>query len=358
MSTVDEAQKTVEATSSSDGANGAGDGVITTAGTPDKQSRWTRKRLLIAAALVGVLFALIGAVFIWYLITHKPISSLPGLTDNATPHYRYSVYGVNQPLGVAVNSDGSRIYATQSGGTQKALVFDGDGKQIQVLAPPATTGANHLPVYVALDPNTGEAYVSDRLAGAIYVYSATGKYERTFKHVGVTGVWAPLGMTFDSKGQLYVTQAFASTKSIYVFSTSGNLVRTITTATAMSFPNGVAVDAKGNIVVTDGNNGRALFLSAAGKEVSQVHAGLARGDLGLPRGVAFDSEGHVLIVDATDQGVRVYGFAGETVTYIGTFGDQGIGDGLFQYPNGIAADTRAHVYVTDRVNNRIQVWSY
>ncbi len=358
MSTVDEATVAVETDQSGAGSSGGEVGAPIPTAAADKQSRWTRKRLLIAAGLVGALFVLIGAVFVWYLITHKPISSLPGLTDNATPHYAYSIYGVNQPLGVAVNSDGSRIYVTQSGGTQKALAFDGDGKQIQVLTPPASTGANHLPVYVALDPNTGEAYVSDRLAGAIYVYSASGQYEHTFKHVGVTGVWAPLGMTFDSKGQLYVTEAFASTKSIYVFSTSGNLVRTITTSTAMSFPNGVAVDGKGNVVVTDGNNGRALFLDATGKEVSQVHAGLAKGDLGLPRGVAFDSQGHVLIVDATDQGVRVYGFSGQSVSYIGTFGDQGIGDGLFQYPNGVAADTRAHVYVTDRVNNRVQVWSY
>jgi len=110
--------------------------------------------------------------------------------------------------------------------------------------------------------------------------------------------------------------------------------------------------------VTDGNNGRALFLDRTGKLITEINSGMSKADLGLPRGTTFDSQGHLLIVDTTDQGVRTYKFNGAQVSFVGTFGDQGIGDGLFQYPNGVAADSRAHVYVTDRVNNRVQVWSY
>ena len=325
---------------------------------PDKGRFWTRKRLLIAAiALLGAIL-LVVALFIWYLITHKPITALPGLTSDVTPHYSYSLYGTTEPLGVAVTPDGNRVYATESGGQHRTLMFDSNGHQLAVLVPPATTGPNHIPVYPAIDPKTGEVYVSDRMTGAIYVYSPTGTYERTLGHVGVDGVWLPLGLTFDASEQLYVTEASASTQRIFVLDTSGTLVRTITTPTKMSFPNGIAIGPNGTIVVTDGNNGRALFLDRSGKLITEINSGMSKADLGLPRGTTFDSQGHLLIVDTTDQGVRTYKFNGSAVTFVGTFGDQGVSDGLFQYPNGIAADARAHVYVTDRVNNRVQVWSY
>jgi hypothetical protein len=45
------------------------------------------------------------------------------------------------------------------------------------------------------------------------------------------------------------------------------------------------------------------------------------------------------------------------MSFIGTFGDEGIADGQFEYPNGIATDSRSTIYVTDRENGRVQVWS-
>jgi sugar lactone lactonase YvrE len=44
--------------------------------------------------------------------------------------------------------------------------------------------------------------------------------------------------------------------------------------------------------------------------------------------------------------------------YLGSFGQEGLRDGNFEFPNGIAVDNRGRVYVTDRENNRVQVWSY
>jgi len=190
------------------------------------------------------------------------------------------------------------------------------------------------------------------------VFSGAGSYERVLPHNGVTGAYAPLGLAFDKAEHLYVTEAFATTKRILVLSTAGNLLRTITTPEAMSFPNGIAIDVSGRLVVTDGDNGRAIFFDQSGKLTNEVKSGMGAGDLGLPRGAAFDSQGHLIVVDTTDQSARVYKYDGKSVSFIGSIGDEGTGDGLFEYPNGAAADGRAHVYITDRVNNRVQVWSY
>ncbi len=321
-----------------------------------------RKRQLMALTAILVLVALVAAIFAWYLITRKPISALPLLAQESMPHYSYSIYGVNQPLGVAVTPDGERIYVTQSDGDRTVLAFDHDGQLTATLTPPTSTGPSHVPVYVAINPTSGDVYVSDRVTAAIYVYNADGVYQRAVKPAAAVGRWAPLGLAFDAAGQLYVTDVGGTTHRILVLDQSGALVRTLKpTDMAMSFPNGIAIDSNGMALVADSNNGRALAFSTTGDVVASVNRGIGEGDLGLPRGVATDDSGRFYVVDTTNQSVHVYrlGEVGSnTVTFVGAFGDEGVADGLFAYPNGIAADTRSNVYITDRENGRVQVWSY
>jgi DNA-binding beta-propeller fold protein YncE len=149
--------------------------------------------------------------------------------------------------------------------------------------------------------------------------------------------------------------------SIHEFDAEGALVRTIGKAGQFNFPNGIAIDAAGNLYVTDSNNGRLVVLDPSGQERAVVRRGAGVGDLGLPRGAAIDDSGRVYVVDTTDHDVQVYHLIGtESVppAYIGQFGMLGTDDGAFQYPNGVAVDDRARVYVTDWRNNRVQVWTY
>jgi tripartite motif-containing protein 71 len=318
-----------------------------------------RRLFVVLGSTIAAAFVLIAAIFVWYLLTHKPITALPGLTEDAVPHYGYSIYGATAPLGVAVSADGSDIYVTESGGAMRILKFDRDGHLVKTLALPSSTGPTHTPLYPAINPVNQHVFVADRLTAKIFEFDADGKYVGAFVANGVSGQFLPLGLAFDPAGRLYVSQAMSKTTSILKFDAkTGTLLQTITSPDPMSFPNGLAIISGGAVVVTDSNNGRALVFDANGHLVTQISSGSAPADLGLPRGVAIDSQGHLDIVDATNQGVRVYKLAGSTVTFVGSLGDQGIGDGLFEYPNGAAADQRAHLYVTDRGNNRVEVWSY
>jgi DNA-binding beta-propeller fold protein YncE len=229
------------------------------------------------------------------------------------------------------------------------------------MAPPAATGTDHAPVYLAIDPLTSEVYVSDRLAGAIYIYDRDGAYKRTFTLAAPRPGWQPLGLAFDSSGNLYVTDLSGPLQKVLVIDRTAAVVRTLGDTEKLSFPNGVAVDGAGNVYVTDSNNGRLLVFGADGQVRAQVGRGSGQGNLGLPRGLGVDSSGRVFVADSTGQGVFVYRAPAGTesrLDFLGFIGGEGVSDGLFEYPNSIGIDARGRVYVADTFNDRVQVWSY
>lgn len=320
-----------------------------------------RRRKLIALAVLLVILAAFGIVAGWYATTRKPLTDLPGLTPK--PRYLFSIYGVTHPLGVAVTPAGDRIYVTESDGERVVRVYNRTGAPIGTLEPPASTGTWHVPVYVAINPTNEEVYVSDRATAAIYVYDDAGGYLRAFEPRGDLGDgWAPLGLAFDAKGQLYVTDVRGSKEHrVLVFGADGSVQRALGATERLSFPNGVVVDPRGNITVSDSNNGQVLVFNPDGQVTAKIARGVGEGDLGLPRGTAIDDRGRLYVVDTSNHVIRIYR-AGEgnaaPPTFIESFGEEGTLDGLFEYPNGIATDARSRIYITDRENNRVQVWSY
>ena len=315
-------------------------------------------------AALTVLLLLLAALFAWYLLNRKPLSELPGLSTTTLPHYEFSIYGTTHPLGVAANASGDRIYVAESDGKRLVHVYDAKGQPTGILQPPSTTGKNHKPIYVAINPTTQDVYVSDRLTASIYVYDAKGAFLRTFAPKGdLGGKWAPLGLTFGPDGSLYVTDVRGvdnKTHRVLAFAPDGTLARSIGRPGELNYPNGIVVDSNGNINVTDSNNGRMVVFGEYGKLLATISQGVGEGDLGLPRGIAVDDSKRLFIADTTDHMVRVYTIdaAKAIPTYVGSFGGEGSLDGTFEYPNGVATDTRAHIYVTDRENNRVQVWGY
>lgn len=323
-----------------------------------------RRRTLTLLGVVVALIALIAGLFTWYLSTGKPLSELPGLHRNRLPHYLFSVYGVDQPLGVAVSPDGERVYVTETGGKRAVHVYDRSGKQLALLQPPGGASSAHVPVYVAIDPVSNDVYVSDRMTATVYVYGANNRFLHTFTpHGDLGGAWAPLGLAFDKDGRLYVTDVRpAGGHRVLLFDRGGNLIRSIVPPTGnFLYPNGVVVDARGNLEVADSNNSRVLIFDRNGTSIGRVTGGGGDNAMGLPRGTTVDDQSRLYIVDAANHLVWVYQLPDSgkaAVKFIGSFGTEGTVDGAFEFPNGVAADSRARIYVTDRENNRVQVWSY
>jgi DNA-binding beta-propeller fold protein YncE len=322
------------------------------------EDRRRRRKILILLLLLGSLLVLLG-IAIWYLLFRQPLP-LPIIPPPSVPSYSTSIYGAADPSGVAVSPAGDRIYVAETGGDKVVRIFDAGGNELGVLQPPAESGAEHVPVYLAVDPTNADVYVSDRPAGAVYVYDRDGTFKSEFRPAVAIEGWQPLGLTFDADGNLYVTDLAAPAR-VLKFDATGKLLLTFGDGEGMNFPNGVAVDADGLIYVTDSNNGRLLVFGTDGVLLSKIGRGAGAGNLGLPRGIAIDGQGRAFVVDSSGQGVLVYralASGQEQPEHLGFFGGHGVADGQFAFPMGVAVDTHGRVYVADTANGRIQVWSY
>jgi sugar lactone lactonase YvrE len=128
-----------------------------------------------------------------------------------------------------------------------------------------------------------------------------------------------------------------------------------------SYPNATVGDALGRLYVADSNNGRLVVFGRTGEQIGVIRRGPGAGDLGMPRGLTIDDQGRLYVVDNTDHSIKVYQTSADPVAlpeFLGSFGEPGIGDGMFRFPNAVAADTRGRLYVADWNNDRVQVWTY
>lgn len=318
--------------------------------------RRQRRRILLLVVLLLLLIGVSG-LWVYYLRTRKPLPAVlppaPAVARAFRPHFLFSIYGVQAPVGVAVTPRGDRIYVTESGGERQIRVFDRDGNPFFAFAPPRSKPLERSPVYVALDGD-GNVYVSDRRRHTIDVYDANGHYQGQVPAPTADGYWAPLGLGF-AGNQLYVTEVTKDEHRIMVLTPAGELSMAFgkegKEPGQFWFPNAVVADTKGRLYVSDGNNGRLQVFDPEGRFLYELRG------LSLPRGMAIDDD-RLYVVDAVAQGVNVYDVTGEQAKLLFSFGEFGVGDGQFNFPNDIAVDETGRLYIADRVNNRVQVWSY
>lgn len=133
-------------------------------------------------------------------------------------------------------------------------------------------------------------------------------------------------------------------------------------------PHAVAVDAAGNVFVTDTGNHTIRRIAPLG-EVSTLagEPGIEGSSDGVghiarfsyPEGIAIDAAGNLYVADNGNHTIRKITPAGLVSTLAGMAGSQGSADGVgnaarFNFPTGVAVDRSGNVYATDTGNHTVR----
>lgn len=199
-----------------------------------------------------------------------------------------------------------------------------------------------------------------------------------------TGLDTPIGLAFDSSGNLWVVDSSnnrvleykaplstGEAASLVIGQPNFTSANTETTSTGLNGPNGLAFDSSGNLWVADLINGRVLEFPApfSTGEAATLVVGepnftvandeVSKEGLNAPNTVAFDSGGNLWVVD----GHRVLEYRAPLSTHeaaslvIGqnTFTNSSTvttSTGL-NLPVGIAFDSGGNLWISDKLNNRV-----
>jgi len=266
-----------------------------------------------------------------------------------------------------------------------AAGYSGDGG-------PAVGAGLNSPQGVAVDAS-GNLYIADAFNNVVrmvnsagIIRTVAGSGARGFSGDGGAAVQAALAnesaLAVDPAGNLYIADAANSrvrkVSSAGIITTlAGNGLNKFggdggaAIRASLNSPQGVAVDAAGNIFIADSLNNRirktladgTVITTAAGSgaALSLADGGAAtNAALGSPASVAVDSAGNIFIADDANHRVRKVAPNGVITTVAGNGVAGSSGDNIpavsaaLNHPIGVALDAAGNLYITDRFNNRVR----
>ncbi len=220
--------------------------------------------------------------------------------------------GLGRPLAIAVDGAG-RIYLSEEQ-TRCVSVLDSQWNLLYKLG--QGDGEFALPSHIAVEGNSGRAYVCDSKANQIKVYQGS-------QQVQSFGGYGTFVGRFD-------------------------------------FPSGVYLSPLGEVFVVDQNNDRVQVFDRNGAFKRLFPLGSAEGSGGLgpnrsgrSQGITGDASGRIYVADAFQSLIRVFDEQGNFLSTIGAYGQA---QGQLRSPSGLAVTPNAQLLVASANNGRLEVF--
>jgi DNA-binding beta-propeller fold protein YncE len=213
------------------------------------------------------------------------------------------------------------------------------------------------PYGIAVD-SKNKVYVADQKVGAVFIFDTDTHDTELIRNGSEAHFGWINGLAIDDDDRLFV--ADGKLHHVMVFNPKHESDGQITEG--LQDPVGVAIDTtnrflyvvdtqQDQVIVYDADTYKLLRrIGTTGKNHTLTDAG----NFGAPQGVALDADGNVYVTDTLNDRVEIFDADGN---FISTFGKNGDGPGFFERPKGIAVDGDGHIWVADEVQDRLQVFN-
>lgn len=281
---------------------------------------------------------------------------LSGLATGETRSDR-PFFQLAQPYGLAVDSQ-NRLYVADTK-VAAIFVFNTETKDLELIK----NGVNaHFGMITGLAiDDSDRLFVSDSVLRHVVVFDPKHRAEGTIAE----GLSSPAGLAIDNGNRfLYVADTDLDQVLVYdaddfkllrKIGTAGKAHR-LTEAGQFSRPTNVAVDADGNLYVSDTFNDRVEIFDADGNFMSTFgKAGDGPGYFSRPKGIAIDKDGHVWVADSMQDRVQVFTPQGQLLLWLGGHGTL---PGQFSAIQGLTIDKNSRVFTSEQYPGRVQMFRY
>ena len=157
---------------------------------------------------------------------------------------------------------------------------------------------------VAVDAS-GVIYVADRENHRVYRFSDAGVFLSSIP------IGGPTAVAIDGAGEIYVCSNDPLINGVVVFSPSGTMVRTWggsgDTEGRFNTPSGIAIDASGNVFVSDLHNHRMQKFTRQGVFLTQWRTSGGSATFMFPHDVGADANGNVYVVNIGSSLIQKFG---------------------------------------------------
>lgn len=335
-------------------------------------------------------------------LTRRPVITTAATTASGPGTYALNVDGGASPNYIFTYTPGVLAVILKSTSTSKIYTIAGNGAQASSGDGGQATAASMNQPFAMVKDSKGNIFVADLGENKIRRIDAKTKVITTFAGTGLSGFLGDgglaskaefnfgygVGLGIDAADNIYVGDA--GNNRIRLIKASTNIITTIAGTGVFGYtgngglalsaeiagPEGIAVDALGNIYFSDTDNNLIRRIDGTTKKISTV----AGGGFGIPvttnpkelatslligfnEHVMLDktgnlyytdeANGHIVKVDKTTNYATL--IAGASFSGTGYAGDGGLATAAkLDYPDGMAIDSIGTIYFADQVNNAIR----